>query len=65
VNLGDMTDVSPRPPESGVPLALKAGTPMQKISSKKIKQVVMRIDDDCVTWAGSNDSKSEHRGCMR
>ena len=44
-------------PEDGVPPALRAGTPMQKISSKKIKQVVMRINEGCVSWAGSSESK--------
>ena len=41
----------------GIPPALRAGTPMQKISSKKIKQVVMRINEGCITWAGSSESK--------
>ena len=47
------------PGSDGVPKALQAGTPMQKISSKKIKQVVMRITEGSITWAGSGDSKSE------
>lgn len=42
-----------------VPRALVSGTPMQKISSKKIKQVVMKVTDGSITWAGSGDSKSE------
>jgi hypothetical protein len=54
-----MSDGNTSVSESGVPPALEAGTPMQKISSKKIKQVVMRINDECITWAGSNDSKSK------
>jgi hypothetical protein len=43
----------------GIPPALTAGTPMQKISSKKIKQVVIKITEGSITWAGSGDSKSE------
>lgn len=44
-----------------VPPALHTGTPMQKISSKKIKQVVMRVSEGSITWAGSGDSRSEYR----
>jgi hypothetical protein len=40
-----------------VPTPLVAGVPMLKISSKKMKQVIMRLDDGCITWAGSSNSK--------
>jgi hypothetical protein len=42
-----------------VPPALVAGVPMMKISSKKVKQVVMHLEDGAITWAGSGSSKSE------
>jgi phosphatidylinositol phospholipase C delta len=43
----------------GIPSALAHGVPMLKISSKKIKQVIMRLSDGEITWAGANNSKGE------
>ena len=42
-----------------VPSALVAGVPMLKISSKKIKQVIVRLHDGVITWASRNNSKGE------
>ena len=37
-----------------VPRPLVKGVPMMKISSKKMKQVTMKLEDGCITWAGSS-----------
>ena len=36
--------------------ALLQGVPMYKISSKKIKQVIIRLTEDRISWAGSKSS---------
>ncbi len=38
------------PTTGSVPLALVKGVPMLKITSKKIKQVVVRLRGDTITW---------------
>lgn len=40
-----------------VPKALVKGVPMLKISSKKMKQVIMKLHEGCITWAGSSNSR--------
>ena len=35
-----------------VPKQLERGVPMLKISSKKLKQVVIKLDDGEISWAG-------------
>ena len=42
---------------TAVPLALRKGVPMLKISSKKIKQVIVRIEDDAIMWSSMKGSK--------
>ncbi|EIW70015.1 hypothetical protein TREMEDRAFT_38681 [Tremella mesenterica DSM 1558] len=39
-----------------VPRQLSKGVPMLKISSKKLKQVVIRIEDDEIKWAGKGSN---------
>jgi len=41
-----------------VPAALVAGVPMLKMTSKKIKQVLVRLEDGAIAWA----SRSNRRG---
>jgi phosphatidylinositol phospholipase C delta len=43
----------------GVPDALAHGVPMLKISSKKIKQVIMRLEDGAITWAGAKSTRGK------
>jgi phosphatidylinositol phospholipase C delta len=45
--------------KQAVPPALVAGVPMLKISSKKMKQVVMRLEGGAISWAGSGNSKGQ------
>ena len=40
-----------------IPAALVSGVPMLKISSKKIKQVIIRLDGGSISWASRNESK--------
>ena len=44
-------------PGQGVPPALVDGVPMLKISSKKMKQVIIRLHDGAITWASRKDSR--------
>ena len=44
-----------------IPRVLALGVPMLKMSSKKIKQVVIRLLDNSITWEGRNNS--EGRSC--
>jgi phosphatidylinositol phospholipase C delta len=44
---------------SPVPVPLERGVPMLKISSKKMKQVIMRLSDGCITWAGTASSRGK------
>ncbi|WWC66358.1 uncharacterized protein I206_100259 [Kwoniella pini CBS 10737] len=39
-----------------VPLALVQGVPMLKISSRKMKQVIMRIRNDGISWSSKKDN---------
>ena len=45
--------------KQAVPPSLVAGVPMLKISSKKMKQVVMRLEGGAISWAGSGNSKGQ------
>ena len=42
-----------------VPAQLVAGVPMLKISSKKIKQVIVRLDDGAIHWQSRKGSKGQ------
>ena len=42
-----------------VPTALRRGVPMLKISSKKIKQVIIRIQDNAIDWSTTKVSRGE------
>jgi hypothetical protein len=43
--------------EAIIPQALVNGVPMLKISSKKIKQVIVRLEDLAITWASGTGNK--------
>jgi hypothetical protein len=43
-----------------IPRALARGVPMLKISSKKIKQVIIRIEDSAIHWASRRGTKGKY-----
>ena len=52
-------------PPTEVPSTLAKGVPMLKISSKKIKQVIIRIEDGAITWASGKGSKGKSTSLIR
>jgi hypothetical protein len=42
-----------------VPPLLQRGVPMLKISSKKIKQVIIRLEDGAIHWASRKGTKGK------
>ncbi|WVO17861.1 hypothetical protein L204_105559 [Cryptococcus depauperatus] len=42
---------------SAIPFQLVMGVPMLKISSRKIKQVIIKINNGCILWSSKRDSR--------
>ncbi|KAL7424581.1 hypothetical protein Q5752_000265 [Cryptotrichosporon argae] len=49
------------PAGGDVPAALERGVPMLKVSSKKIKQIIVRLSGTAITWASANSGRVEIR----
>lgn len=53
--------MSENPASAVVPLALRNGVPMLKTSSKKIKQVIVRLEEGSIQWASRQGTKGQLR----